>query len=170
MSKGLSKENAIQKPKLLIVEGNHERDFFTAWLKSLALSDIQIMPIGGKTLFRDNLSSLVKQRPFLDDFVSSIVIVRDADNDPQAAFASVRDAVRDVGLPVPRRCMELTTDGTLSVAIVIVPAEDEIGALEELIIKTVTDDPATPFVTSFIDNVIAELKDSGWREPTPPHK
>jgi hypothetical protein len=31
MAKGsLHKENTITQPKLLIVEGNHERDFFTA--------------------------------------------------------------------------------------------------------------------------------------------
>ena len=73
MSKGGSgKENAIRLPKLLIVEGNHERDFFESWLKILGLTDIQIMPIGGKTLLRDSLSSLVKQRLFLDGFVSSI--------------------------------------------------------------------------------------------------
>jgi hypothetical protein len=62
---GLSKANAIRQPKLLVVEGNHERDFFESWLITLGITNIQFMPIGGKTLLRDNLAGLVKQKPFL---------------------------------------------------------------------------------------------------------
>jgi hypothetical protein len=40
----------IDRPKLLIVEGRDEELFFTAALRDyLGLTDIQVMPIGGKT-------------------------------------------------------------------------------------------------------------------------
>lgn len=171
MAKGsVGKENAIRQPKLLIVAGNHERDFFTAWLKVLGLTDIQVMPIGGKTLLRDNLASLVKQRPFLDGFVSSIVVVRDADDNPAGAFASVCDALQQVGLPVPTRCLEMTRGRVPDVAIVIVPAESQTGALEELLIETVSGDPAVALATAFIDHAITALQASRYREPTPIHR
>lgn len=171
MGKGaLVKENTIRQPKLLIVEGNHERDFFTAWLKILEITDIQVMPIGGKTLLRDNLAGLVKQRPFLDGFVSSIVIVRDADDNPMGAFASVCDALQQVGLSMPARCLEMTGGNIPAVGIVVLPAENQTGALEELLIETVGADPAVALVTAFMDNVITVLRTSNHRQPPAPHR
>jgi hypothetical protein len=47
----MGKSNEIRKSKLLLVEGNHERDVFEAWLGTLNKDDIQVMPIAGKTAF-----------------------------------------------------------------------------------------------------------------------
>lgn len=127
----LTKNNIIQKSKLLIVEGNHERDFFPAWLKWIGLDDIQVMPIGGKTKLPASLSALVKQRMFLDGEVVSMVIVRDADDNPAAAFQAVKDAVQSASLPTPSQAMLLTTTSPKT-GLVIVPAADRRGALEEL--------------------------------------
>jgi hypothetical protein len=50
----------IQRPKLPIVEGRDEEVFFQAALANhLGLTDIQVMPIGGKTLLTPNLEVLV---------------------------------------------------------------------------------------------------------------
>ena len=49
----MDKKNEIQKTKLLLVEGNHERDVFEAWLKDLKRNDIQIMPIAGRARLRN---------------------------------------------------------------------------------------------------------------------
>ena len=76
----------LEQPKLLIVEGNHERDFFTAWMKHLGKTDVQVMPIGGKTILASRLTALCKQEGF--DTVVTLVIVRDADDNPAAAFRS----------------------------------------------------------------------------------
>jgi hypothetical protein len=87
----MDKQNAIHKTKLLLVEGNHERDVFNAWLKALDRTDIQVMPIAGKTRLRDELGLLVKQTAF--PTVTSLVVVRDADDNPATAFISVHDAL-----------------------------------------------------------------------------
>lgn len=166
----LSKENSIRLSKLLIVEGNHERDFFHAWLKILNREDIQVMPIGGKTRLRANLAILVKQRLFLDGFVSSIVIVQDADDNPSSAFTSVQDAIREVGLPTPSRCLEMAQGNGLSVTIVVVPAADQRGALEELLLETVTEDSLLPLAITFIDTAITTLEASQQRNPPAPHR
>ncbi|MGA8346654.1 MAG: hypothetical protein WB773_02435 [Isosphaeraceae bacterium] len=50
----------IQKPKLLIVEGRDEQFCFEAALRDhLGLTDIQVMPIGGKTPLTRNLTGLI---------------------------------------------------------------------------------------------------------------
>jgi hypothetical protein len=47
----------IQKPKLLIVEGRDDQLCFEAALRDyLGLTDVQVMPIGGKTLLTRNLT------------------------------------------------------------------------------------------------------------------
>ena len=49
----------ITLSKVLIVEGRDEELFFTAALKKhLSISDIQVLPIGGKTLLTGSLKAL----------------------------------------------------------------------------------------------------------------
>lgn len=94
--------------KLLVVEGKDEELFFEAALRDhLGLSDVMVLPIGGKTLLRTNLASLVRRPDFRG--VVSLGVVRDADSLPpgtpisaaRAAFDSVASALAAAGLPVP---------------------------------------------------------------------
>ena len=55
----------IQKPKLLIVEGRDEQFCFEAAPRDhLDLTDIQVMPIGGKTPLTRNLTGLIADLDF----------------------------------------------------------------------------------------------------------
>ena len=98
----------IVRSKLLIVEGRDEEMFFDAALRDhLGLTDIQILPIGGKTKLTQNLSGLVNDLDFVT--VQSLAILRDADlTAPGAAVASAAQAfqsvcgsLRHVNLPCP---------------------------------------------------------------------
>ena len=164
----MDKQNAIQKTKLLLVEGNHERDVFNAWLKALDRTDIQVMPIAGKTRLRDNLRSLVKQSAF--PTVTSLVVIRDADDNPAGAFISVRDAMSSVGLTPPQLAGQLTDDVAPRTGVVIVPSPDQPGALEELLLATVTADPLANPAHVFVDTAVEMLAQSGHRPPPPPHR
>lgn len=164
----MDKQNEIQKTKLLLVEGNHERDVFEAWFKTLKRNDIQVMPIAGKTRLRANLQSLVKQSAFPD--VASLVVVRDADDNPAAAFASVRDALVSARLTPPQQPWLLTKEPAPRTGVVIVPASDRQGALEELLLATVTDDPLADPAHAFIENAVEALTQPGHRQPPPPHR
>jgi hypothetical protein len=164
----MDKQNEIRKTKLLLVEGNHERDVFGAWLKALKLDDIQVMPIAGKTRLRDNLRLLVNQSAFPD--VVSLVVVRDADDNPAAAFVSVRDALTNAGLTPPKQAWLLTDETTPHTGIVIVPRADRQGALEELLLATVADDPLAAPVRAFIESAVETLTQSGHRLPPPSHR
>ena len=64
----------IQKPKLLIVEGRDEQFCFEAALwDHLGLTDIQVMPIGGKTPLTRNLTGLIIDLDFA--MVGSLAVV-----------------------------------------------------------------------------------------------
>ncbi|MCP4602201.1 MAG: hypothetical protein GY847_17075 [Proteobacteria bacterium] len=162
------KDNTIRKAKLLIVEGNHERDFFKAWLQTLDKDDIQVMPIGGKDMLPANLRSLVKQSNF--HTVLSLLIVRDADNNPDGAFKSVCSALSRVGLPVPQQVLTFIQGEACQVGVVIVPASNQPGALEDLLLSTVENDPMSPGANQFIEESVVILHRSGYRPPPPDHR
>jgi len=119
----------IVSPKLLVVEGEEERLFFSALARYMNLSDIQILPIGGKTVLRGSLKALKESSGFEE--VTSIGVVRDADDDPKGAFQSVRDALRSAGLPFPDEPLVPTKSGP-RVVVLILPGGDERGSLETL--------------------------------------
>lgn len=50
----------ITKPKLLIVEGKDEEGFFSAAMSQhLSITDVQVLPIGGKQNLYGNLKALM---------------------------------------------------------------------------------------------------------------
>ncbi len=160
--------NTIALSKLLIVEGNHERDTFDAWFRALGINDIQILPIGGKTQLAENLAALVRQPNFPS--VVSLVIVRDADDNPSRAFQSVADALRRVDLTSPAVAWAFQ-NGTPRVAVIILPSADRTGALEELLIQTVENDPLHPAAIQLIEDTVGALSiDGAPRRPPPEHR
>lgn len=94
--------------RLLIVEGRDEQFFFEAALRDhLLLSDVQVMPIGGKTKLTRSLAILVKDALF--PTIPSIAVGRDADETVPGAkapsavqpFQSICGSLRHVNLPHP---------------------------------------------------------------------
>ncbi len=164
----MPKENEIQLPKLIIVEGNHERDFFSAWLRHLKLTDIQILPIGGKTKLSGNLKLLVKQARFSQ--VETILIVRDADDNPGGAFQSVCSALSGVNLPIPELPEQYMTQNNLKIVVIIMPCNGRNGALEEILFETAETDPLFPAAIEFINNATNTLNPPSTRPAPPVHK
>jgi hypothetical protein len=148
----------ITRPRLLVVEGTEERLFFEALIRHMGLPDIQVLPIGGKTNLRRNLKALVLSPGFAD--VVSLGVVRDADEDPAAAFQSIRDALEAVSLPVPTTPLSPTGENP-RVTIMILPAENKPGALEDLCLRSVAGDPAA----ACVENYFQCLQKQGLRAP-----
>lgn len=128
----------LQKPKLLIVEGKDDECFFCALAEHLKIEDIQVAGVGGKTQIRGQLQAIVKD----DDFgkVMSLGIIRDANSNPDDAFKSVKDALNAAGLPAPKRSLA-STKGPPKVAVMIIPSHQQQGALEDLCLEAVAQDP-----------------------------
>ncbi len=162
------KKNQIHKSKLLLVEGNHEKDFFDAWLRFLKRNDIQVMTFEGKTAFKGFIRLIVKQSEFQS--VVSMLIIRDADNDPNSAFDSIRGNLKNIGLPFPENTWTFTQDTIPKVGIAILPSEGKNGALEELLLQIVIDDPILEKSYQFIDDAIMILNETGYRNPPPFHR
>jgi hypothetical protein len=138
----------IEKPKLLIVEGKDEESFLGALTTHLGLSDIQVVEVAGKKNIRPALKAIVKEPPFSQ--VEALGVVRDADTDPSAAFRSVKAALTAVGLPSPKKPLQ-SVKGRPRVNVMILPSSDRKGALEDLCLDAVADDPANNCVDEYFD-------------------
>jgi hypothetical protein len=145
----------IQKPKLLIVEGRDEQFCFEAALRDhLGLTDIQVMPIGGKTLLTRNLTGLIADPDF--PTVGSFAVVRDADETaPDAtmsaasqSFQSVCGSLRHVNLACPPAHGQFS-DGPPRVGVFIVPNGTDDGMLEALCLHSVSTLPEFPCVDAY---------------------
>lgn len=138
----------IEKSILLIVEGKEEELFIGALFDHLELSNIQVMPIGGKTNLRSNLEALKRSPRFSN--VRCLGIVRDADLDPTGAFQSVCSALDNAGLPKPNQLLELTLSNP-RVVVMILPDGQNPGMLEDVCLASVTDDPAIPCLEQYFE-------------------
>ena len=127
----------ILHSRLLVVEGEDDAGFFRAFVKHLNFTDVQVLPIGGKTKTRKNLKALILSPGFSD--VLKLVVVRDADDNPKGAFQSVQDSLRASGLPVPLRPFELS-GGKPQVMVMILPEKGTPGALEDLCLRSLEKD------------------------------
>ncbi len=123
----------ITLSKLLVVEGDTPMHFFEALLRHLKLADqIEIRNFRGigdlKTFIIDLARSAEFQR-----LVTSVGVVRDAENDSRSACQSVEDALAAAGL-TPQRVPPIGT------AIFILPDNQRPGMIETLCMEAVASD------------------------------
>ena len=138
----------ITKFKVLIVEGEEERRVFSALIDHLNLPDIEIRDIGGKTKFHTNVRTLKITPGF--HRVTSIGVIRDADDDPDGAFQSVCAALQNAGFARPKKPLQPV--GCLpQVVVMILPDGETPGMLEDLCLKSVKEDPAMRCVDEYFE-------------------
>lgn len=132
------KHITIESAKLLIVEGKDEENFFQALLTHIGILDIQILSVGGKTLLPANLKAVKSTSGFAS--VTSLGIVRDADQDAHAALQSVKDALAGAGLPSPTSLGQ-PVGSSPCVTIELLPGGFSSGMLEDLCLQSVASVP-----------------------------
>jgi hypothetical protein len=129
----------ISYPKVLVVEGRDDFEFFIALLRNLGLSsEIEIRNAGGeiKEVF---LKTLIATPGF--DKVISLGIVRDAEElNAMSAFDSVCEGLKKVGLSIPKKPVAVV-DGKPNVSVYIMPDCENPGMLETLCMKSVDNRP-----------------------------
>ena len=130
----------IEKPKQLLVEGFDAYWFFSALLKEVSITEIQIQNYGGVDELKGFLVQFCRASGFWDR-VESLGIVRDAETDPNAAFQSVSTALDAANLPVPQCPLELTNTQPRT-SIFILPDNETNGMLETVCLRSVEEDPA----------------------------
>ena len=137
----------ITRPKQMLLEGRDEEEFFKALLRYLGIDDIEVRHYGGKNSFRRFLNGFVSTPDF--DGVESMGIVRDADDSATSAFQSLQDSLNSANLPAPDEETIPTTEFP-KVAVFIMPGNAEGGALEDLCLRALLDDPAMNCVSEYM--------------------
>ena len=110
----------------------------------------------GGLLLIDEIDNL---RRFLRAFKSasgienarSLAIVVDANSDRDARERSIRGTLSDMGLPTPVGPLELTSNGQLKVAYLIVPHGVEGTMIEDICLDSVRTDPAMKCVDRYFE-------------------
>jgi hypothetical protein len=90
----------IESRKILAVEGKDEYEFFDALFKHMDIVDVRIEEVGGKDQFKDKLPALVRSSGFSEN-VENFAVVRDADQNANSAFRSIRNILIKEGLEPP---------------------------------------------------------------------
>jgi hypothetical protein len=139
---------SLQGPKLLIVEGKDEKLLLPLLLKHCGVAGVQVEDIGGKTLLGRNLRQVRLEMAPVE--LSSIGILRDADDDPAAAFTSVCGALAANGFGTPGVAGAFV-DGSPRVGVFILPDATTTGALETLCLRSLGNDAALTCTSAYFD-------------------
>jgi hypothetical protein len=142
--------------KIIAVEGQDEVYFLDALLRNMKITGMEIRAVGGKQQFKDKLPALVRMSGFSD--VEVLAIIRDADNDANGAFESIRNILKKEKLKPPIQANQFS-EGSPKIGIFIMPGNSDTGMLEDLCLQTVAHHPAMDCVRPFA-NCISELEES----------
>ena len=114
-----------------------------------SIPGLQVLDVGGQTQFRSRLGATLANSRSRDISLSAIGVVRDADDDAQAAMASISDALRALDLPVPR--VGEILHGPPAIGVFILPDCGSPGALEQLCWMAVSDTEAGRCSSGYVE-------------------
>jgi len=120
--------------KFVFCEGKDDELVISCLARELML-DVTIEQYGGKDNLKHFLQGLSKRPEFARQEVKSMAILRDADENLSAAFASVRDTLRQNNFEAPD-ANEAFTEKPMKVGVFIVGVDGR-GMVEDLCLKTV---------------------------------
>lgn len=126
---------SINSQKILIVEGRDDMNFYKELLNHLNINDIQIIPVNGKDQFDSKIAALILTTGFSQ--VRTIGIIRDADTTAGGAFESICRLLTKHHLPHPTVSGEVINQERIRVGVYIAPDNQNIGAIEDLILLSV---------------------------------
>ena len=135
--------------KILLVEGNDDLRFFRAMSEYLAITDVAVSTYNGKSNLGNDLSERVRSPEFRA--VSSLGIVRDADESSQSAFDSVIGSLQRAKLPTPNAANFPIERGGLRISVLIVPPDYDSGELENVCLSSIEGTPDMQCVESYFD-------------------
>ncbi len=138
---------SIIESKLLLCEGIDEEKILSKLFEELQVSDIQIMPRGGKEQINKSLPLLAKRPEFRK--VASMGIIRDADSDASAALQSVTSALESVGIKL-QKGSAISVASQPRVTVLIVPGSDQQGSIEDILFESVRGGEAIACVEEYM--------------------
>lgn len=145
----------IGSDRLLLCEGKTTLLVLGPFCRKLGIQGFQPLDFGSK----DNFGNFIQDVTILPGFesqVHTVAVVRDAEDDAMAAFASVRQALLAAHLPTPHAPGEIAQDGR-RVGVFIMPDNETPGMIETLCMSSVDSDPAFPCIQQFFDCVVDHM-------------
>jgi hypothetical protein len=116
-------------PALLLVEGATLKVLFEAWLPRLGKTAVQVINFGGISELNGTLQRVAD--PVFLSQGRSLAVVRDAEQDMNAAFQSVCHGLQRCKLPVPESAGRWTSSKPM-VGVFILPDNRSVGMIESL--------------------------------------
>ena len=145
----LPQQDGATTTKLLLVEGNDDLRFFRALSQAIGTADVFVDSYNGKPNLGNDLSDRVRSPGF--QAVSSLGIVRDADESSNSAFDSVIGSLRRGGLPTPNAPADPVERDGLRVSVLILPPDEQEGELENVCLSSIVGTPDFQCVESYFD-------------------
>lgn len=139
----------ITKPLLVMAEGPGEARFLSCLFEALGLphDQFEFRDYGGKDNMRNVIGAIVKMETFKK--VRAVLITRDANQNPDAAFQSIQGALKANNLPVPQK-PGILVEGPPCVAVWIFPDNTSPGELETLCKEALRNHPAAICVDDYL--------------------
>jgi len=143
----------IKSNKLLAVEGIDEVNFFDSLFEHWGTNDADVRDLVGKSQYKTKIPTLIKSTGFSK--VEYFGIVRDANNNPRAAFESICNILKKNNLIPPKEPNKFYQRKTKKpgLGIYIMPGRNEDGMLEDLCLKLAKENDVLECVDKYIDCV-----------------
>lgn len=143
----------LTESKQLMVEGKDALEFFRQFLKELNLTDVQIHNFNSVSEFPIFLRQFTISPNFKQIPVTSLGIIRDAEQDATGARDSICKALEKAGLPLPGK--SITKGNDCKTDVFILPDGKSSGMIETLILRAVEKEPAFQCVDKYLECVTA---------------
>ena len=139
----------ITQSKVIIVEGVDDENLLSALIQYIGLSGIQIISCAGKSEMPSVIKT-VRNMPDFENKVTSLGVVRDANDDAEHTFQSVCTALYTAGLSVPERPLAVA-DGKPRVSVMIWPCAANKGLLEDVCLQSIANYPEMMCVNQYFE-------------------
>jgi hypothetical protein len=126
--------------KFVFCEGGDDLAVITGVADSVGLTDLHIEPFLGKDKLRNFLRDVQTRPQFAQNKVAAVGIVRDADEDGNAAFQSVHDALLANGFKAPDQNGGFAVNG-IKIGVLVVGPKNGKGMVEDLCLSSVSNRP-----------------------------
>lgn len=128
-----SGEVTFDGPVVVLTEGADDALVIVAVAGSCGIADVQAHVLEGKDTNWRQAVRFISRHPSFRLGARALGLVRDADEDPAAAFESCAGALQSADLPRPTTDRRVVHEGDKAFGIFIVPGGDRTGAMEDLI-------------------------------------
>lgn len=149
MGDSLIELEEIQKEKVILTEGDDDKNFITKFLEFETIDGVQVISLGGQTKIRLTLPLFFTRGDF--DIIRKLAIIRDADTNSESKFESTVNHIRNNNLVPPNSINSFSNEEPNVGVYIITKLGCNYGMLEDICLETVKDTEAMNCVEIFFE-------------------